>query len=76
MWPTNGPNEKGPRADSLRSTTAGLQGETKIENDDEITIVCFADEPAHERVSRAARNAASLGKSGKSRIDPRVARRS
>jgi hypothetical protein len=42
------------------TTTAGLHGELNVENDDQIMMVFFEDEAAHERVTRAARDAASL----------------
>ena len=46
--------------DGKPATTEGLHGELKIENDDQIMMVYFVDEAAYERVSRAAKDAASL----------------
>ena len=46
--------------DGAPPSTAGLHGELKIENDDQIMMVFFVDEAAEERVTRAARDAASL----------------
>ena len=41
-------------------TTAGLHGHTKVENDDQVMFIFFVDAAAQERVTRAARDAASL----------------
>jgi len=46
--------------DTAPSSTAGLRGELKIENDDQIMMVFFVDETAQKRVTRSARDAASL----------------
>jgi hypothetical protein len=42
------------------SSTAGLQGEPKIRNDDQLMVVLCVSKAAQERVTRAARDAASL----------------
>lgn len=46
--------------DTAPSSTAELHGELKIENDDQIKMVFFVDETAQKRVTRSARDAASL----------------
>ncbi len=46
--------------DTAPSSTAGLVGELKVENDDQIQMVYFVDEVAQERVTRGARDAAAL----------------
>jgi hypothetical protein len=48
------------RLDAAPASVAELHGELRIENDDQIMLVFFADEAAQERVTRAARDAASL----------------
>lgn len=41
-------------------TRAGLVGDVKVENDDQVMMVYFVDAIAQERVTRAARDAAAL----------------
>jgi hypothetical protein len=56
--------------DGPPATTAGLHGELKVENDDQIRMIYFADEQAQERVTRAVRDAASLAPEWQIRTNP------
>src|ERR1043165_6948489 len=42
------------------ATTAGLHGELKVENDDQVMMVYFVDAVAQQQVTRVARDAAAL----------------
>ena len=42
------------------ASSAGLVGELKVENDDQIALIFFVDEAAQERVTRATRDAVAL----------------
>jgi hypothetical protein len=48
--------------DARLATRAGLVGELKVENDDQIMLIFFVDQAAQERVTRAARDAAALAR--------------
>jgi hypothetical protein len=46
--------------DAQPKTTEGLVGELRVENDDQVILVYFADEAARVWVTRNARDAAAL----------------
>jgi hypothetical protein len=48
--------------DSRPATRAGLVGELKVENGDQIMLIFFVDQAAQERVTRDARDAAALAR--------------
>jgi hypothetical protein len=48
--------------DGRPTTRAGLTGELKVENDDQIMLIFFVDQAAQERVTQAARDAAALAR--------------
>jgi hypothetical protein len=54
-------------------TTAGPYGELAVENDDQRMLVYFEDRSAHERVTRAAKDAAARRESGRFRTSPQHA---
>jgi hypothetical protein len=48
--------------DAHPPTRAGLAGELKVENDDQIAMIFFVDQAAQERVTRSGRDAAALAR--------------